>query len=212
MKWWNLFWRSSPEELEEPIRRVRLAPPGWTEGTPTEGMRVWRSADGDVLTLTISSEPFRQADSADEVKIRKWCKGFARSNGGGLIESCAVDGGIKLIFKQLKMPAYVYSGIFITHVREVWFMWTAVATERGVTGVREAVVTATLLRDGKLLPHEYEQRWSQDPYEPAYRGVDRSLLRFMSDDESYDQQFPHHPLSKVRRTLATLAEHVEYDS
>jgi hypothetical protein len=93
-----------------------------------------------------------------------------------------------------------------------WFMWTVMAVERGTTGVREAVVAATLLRDGKLLPHEYEQRWVQDPYEPAYRGADRRLLRFMSDDEGYDQQFPQHPLSKVRRILATLSKHVEYNT
>jgi hypothetical protein len=110
------------------------------------------------------------------------------------------------------MPAYVYSGMLITHVREGWLMWTMIAGERGTTGVREAVVATTLMNEGKLSPEEYELRWGQDPYEPAYRGVDRSVLRFMSDDESYDQQFPQHPLSKVRRMLATLSKHVEYDS
>jgi hypothetical protein len=212
MKWWNHFWRGLAEELEEPIRRVRLALPGWIEGTPAEGMRVWHDIDGGVLSLAISSEPFRHADGADQIKVRRWCRGLARSNGGGLIEACAVNGGIKLIFKQLKMPAYVYSGMLITHVREVWLMWTMIAGERGTTGVREAVVAATLMNEGKLSPEEYELRWGQDPYEPAYRGVDRSVLRFMSDDESYDQQFPQHPLSKVRRMLATLSKHVEYDS
>ncbi len=211
MKWWNHFWRGSAEDFEK-LRRVRLAPPGWSERTPAEGMRIWRDVDGDVLTLGISSEPFPHADGADDIIVRRWCREFARSNNGGMIEACAVNGGIKLILKKLKMPAYVYSGMLITHVREVWFMWTVMAGERGTTGVREAVVAATLLRDGKLLPHEYEQRWGQDPHEPAYRGAARSLLRFMSDDESYDQQFPQHPLSKVRRTLATLSKHVEYDS
>ena len=212
MKWWKHSWRGSAEELEEPIRRVRLALPGWSEGTPAEGMRIWRDIDDDFLSLAISSEPFRHADGADETKIRRWCRGLARSNGGGLIEACAANGGIKLIFKQLKMPAYVYSGMLITHIREVWLMWTMIAGERGTTGVREAVVAATLMNEGKLSPGEYELHWAQDPYEPSYRGVDISVLLFMSDDESYDQQFPQHPLSKVRRMLATLSKHVEYDS
>jgi hypothetical protein len=34
----------------------------------------------------------------------------------------------------------------------------------------------------------------------------------MSDDESYDEQFPQHPLSKIRRTLAALRRNVAYDS
>lgn len=73
-------------------------------------------------------------------------------------------------------------------------------------------MTANLLNEGKLRIEEYELRWAQDPYEPAYRKVDRSVLRFMSDDESYDEQFTQHPLSKVRRILAALPSNVEYNS
>jgi hypothetical protein len=34
----------------------------------------------------------------------------------------------------------------------------------------------------------------------------------MSDDESYDDQFPQHPLSKIRRVLAALPDSVQFDS
>jgi len=87
-----------------------------------------------------------------------------------------------------------------------------VAGEQGTTGVREAVVTADLMNQGKLTIDGYKKYWCQDPYEPAYRGADRSVLRSMSDDERYDEKFPEHPLSKVRRLLATLPSHVEYYS
>jgi len=43
-----------------------------------------------------------------------------------------------------------------------------------------------------------------DPYDADYRGVDGSVLRFVSDDECYDDGFPDHPLSKVRRLLAAI--------
>ena len=76
---------------------------------------------------------------------------------------------------------------------------------------REAVVTANLINEGKLRLEQYELRWAQDPYEPAYYKVDRSVLRFISDDESYDEQFTQHPLSKVRRILAALPSNVEYN-
>jgi hypothetical protein len=146
------------------------------------------------------------------LEVRRWAREFAQSRGGGLIEVCTIDRETRLIFKRLEMPAYYYIGVLVTCVKGVWPVWTTVACELGTTGVREAVVTATLMNEGKLRPEEYELRWGQDPYDPAYRGVDRSVLRFMSDDESYDQQFPQHPLSKVRRMLATLSRHVEYDS
>jgi hypothetical protein len=80
--------------------------PGWIEGTLTEGMRVWRDTDGDVLTLAISSEPFRHSDGAGELKIRKWCRGFARSNGGGLIGAYVVNNGIKFIFSATGRAAF----------------------------------------------------------------------------------------------------------
>jgi len=89
-------------------------------------------------------------------------------------------------------------------------IWTTVAGEHGTTGIREAVITAELMNQGKLTVESYQASWAQDPYDSAYCGVDRSTLRYLSDDESYDPQFPQHPLSKVRQELRTLAS-VEID-
>jgi len=91
-------------------------------------------------------------------------------------------------------------------------VWTVVSGEQGTTGVREAIVTTQLMNDGKLTIEDYQQSWAQDPYEVTYAGVDRSALRFASDDESYDEQSPDHPLSKVRRVLATLPSAVRTES
>jgi hypothetical protein len=212
MRWWSHLWRSSSEGLGESIRQVCLALPGWNEDTPHEGGRNWRDIDGNVLALDFWPEPFRHAESADEIKVRKWCRGVAESRSAGLIEACAIDGGIRFIYKRLQIDAYVYTGMLITRVRKVWLIWTMVAGEKGTTGVREVVVTANLMNEGRLTIDGYKKYWAQDPYEPAYRGVDRSVLRFMSDDERYDEQFPEHPLSKVRRLQATLPSHVEYYS
>ncbi len=73
-------------------------------------------------------------------------------------------------------------------------------------------MTGNLIKAGKLNLDDYERCWSQDPYEPAYQGVDRTVLRFVSDDKSYDDQFPWHPLSKVRRVMADLPDNVRFDS
>ena len=72
------------------------------------------------------------------------------------------------------------------------------------------MITAELLQAGQLTVSDYEHSWAQDPYEPSYRGVDQRVLRFMSDDEAYDDRFPDHPLSKVRRVLAALPEAVHF--
>ncbi len=212
MRWWSRLWRSSAEELTEPMRQVCLTLPGWKEDTPQEGGRIWGDTEGNVLALDICGEPFRHADRADEMKIRKWCREVAEGRSAGLIEACAIDGGIRFIYKRLQIDAYIYTGMFITRVRKVWLIWTMVAGEHGTTGVREAVVTTNLINQGKLTVDGYKKYWAQDPYDPGYHGVDRRVLRSMSDDERYDEQFPEHPLSKVRRLQAMLPSHVEYYS
>ena len=88
-------------------------------------------------------------------------------------------------------------------------VWTIAAAERGTRiGVRESAVSTELLNDCKLSLADYDVSWAQDPYEPAYAAVDRTALRCLADDERYDQRFPDHPLSKVRRMLRLLPEAV----
>jgi hypothetical protein len=197
----------------ESTRRVRLTLPGWNEETSTEDLRIWRDNDGSVLSLGVVADA---PDGSDEVAFRQWCRKLAASRDAGLIEACRVDGGIgpsvRLIYKRLQIPAYIYTGMLITFVQGVQLLWTVVAGELGTTGVREAVVTAGLMNAGKLNIDDYKSHWAHDPYEPAYQGVNRSVLRFMSDDESYDDQFPQHPLSKIRRVLAALPDSVQFDS
>jgi len=215
MGWWRRVWSSAARlSLRNPSRRVRLTLPGWNEDAPDDDLRIWRDPEGDVLSLASgrSSYPL----GSDEMEQRRWCRKLAQSRGGGLIEVQAMPGGMgpsaTLIYKRLQCPAYVYTGMFITSAQGVSLIWTIVACERGVTGVREAVVTATLMEAGTLTRDGYKRWWAQDPYDPAYQGVDRSVLRFMSDDECYDQQFPKHPLSKVRRVLSELPGNMQFDS
>src|SRR5512133_2458326 len=98
--------------------------------------------------------------------------------------------------------------MLITSVQGTSLVWTIVKGERGTTGMRAAAV-ATLFQAGKITVDDFERRWAEDPYEPAYKGVDRSVLRNLADDESYDEKFPWHPLSKVRRLLAALPGNVQ---
>ena len=217
-RWWSRLWRnparSSPRA---PIRAIRLTLPGWTESAPDQDSRTWRDSDGDLLGLDVSPRidyPFE----SDEMAQRRWCRELAESRGGGLIEMRGTASGVgasaRLIYKrmQVKTTGYAYTGMFITAVESDFFVWTIVAGERGTSGLREAIVTASLMQSGKLTLQDYERCWAQDPYEPGYHGVDRIVLRFMSDDETYDQQFPWHPLSKVRHMLAVLPSAVQFES
>jgi hypothetical protein len=189
--------------------------PEWTEEKATPDLRVWRDAQGAVLSLAVPAESIDLPPHSDEAALRRWCRRLAESRRGGLVEVTKVTGplgtGTVLIYKRLEKPAYIYTGMLILPTEAVLLFWTVVAGERGTTGVREAVVTAELMNAGRLTIRDYEHSWAQDPYDTSYHGVDRSVLRFISDDESYDDRFPDHPLSKVRQVLAALAANIQLD-
>ena len=46
-----------------------------------------------------------------------------------------------------------------------------------------------------------------DPYDPRYRGI---ILRSVADNEEYDDEFPDHPLSRLRSTLKTVRDSLQF--
>jgi hypothetical protein len=85
---------------------------------------------------------------------------------------------VMLVYKRLAVPALVFTGMLLIPAGDNIWIWTIVARERGITGVREAEITAQLIRDRKLTIDVYKRSWAQDPYEPTYTGVDRAALRY----------------------------------
>ena len=142
---------------------------------------------------------------SDEDAVRRYCRKHAEGMEAGLVEATTTTSlkgpAIKLIFKKLQKPAFKFTGQLITPLPNAECIWTIVAREQGTTGIREALITSDLMKKGKLTLESYKASWAQDPYDSSYCGVDRSTLRYMSDDEAYDHLFPQHPLSKVRREL-----------
>lgn len=215
MSWWKRLWRGRGEpSYPERLRAVRLAMQGWNEETSSGGMRAWRDPEGSVLSFAIPDGGLGLPALSDVTALQQWARSIAETRAAGLIQvrvaTGALGAGVSLIYKRLEKTASIFTGMLLVPSRS--HVWTVVAGERGTTGVREAVVTDILLKAGKMTIEDYERSWASDPYDPSYRGVDRSVLRFVSDDERYDELFPEHPLSKVRRVLATLPSSVQVES
>lgn len=173
-------------------------------------MRLWRNPHGDAMTLAIVGSLMRFPRLADTPGWQKYARRLAEEREGGLVEVNVRPGDIgtgtvALIYKRLNKPAYVFTGMLIVPKGDASQIWTVVAGECGTTGVREAIITDSFFKSGRTI-EDYESSWAQDPYDPSYRGVDRSLLRFASDDERYDGRFPDHPLTRIRQTLVALRE------
>lgn len=205
--WWKrLLNRVVRTEVPERLQLVTLDMPGWVEGASSKGLRVWRTPDGDVLSLAMLDESAASLSAfSDETALRPWSRSIAEDANAGLIEVRVADSSASLIYKRLAQPAYIFTGILFLKRHAAREVWTAVSGEKGVSGVREAVVAAELFKSGKFSSKaDFEQLWASDPYDADYRGADRSVLRFVSDDECYDERFPDHPLSKVRRLLLAV--------
>lgn len=210
MSWWTRLWsglrKPAPAEGRHESRPLM---DGWKAETSDDGLRTWRDAEGALLSLEMVDEAaLGLSDLSDEVAIQQRCRRLAERSQGGLIEVQvhheSYGRTVTLIYKWLDRPAYIFTGMLVMLNQGASQLWTVVAGERGTTGVREATITSELLNSGQLSIDEYQRTWAQDPYDPEYRAADRSVLRFVSDDARYDDRFPQHPLSKVRRVLAGL--------
>jgi hypothetical protein len=208
----HLVTRSSSRT---PLHQIGFTLPGWREEAPQGDRRYWRDHEGNVLSLAVPEERIGYPYEWNEREQQQWCRDVASSRGAGLIEvqimPSAVGQSASFIYKRREGMAYIYTGIFIIDIHSTSAIWTIVAGEHGTTGQRDAVVTLNSLNTGMLTLDDYNQWWAQDPYEPSFCGVDKSVLRFMSDDKIYDKEFPWHPLSKVRHLLASLPNSVQWD-
>ena len=197
------------------IQSVRMTMPEWHEDASSRTMRSWHHPEGGVLTLALADLSALPA-LTDLQALRDTCRRIAQARGAGLVEVAVVETpygpSALLIYKRLQGLAFIVTGMLLMPMAtQKWFVWTTLHGEQGTTGVREAMITAELLSSGELTLEDYERSWAQDPYDPAYRGVDRKLLRYTSDDQSYDSRFPEHPLSKVRMVLSQLPRHVHVE-
>jgi hypothetical protein len=207
MSWWQRFTRGA-RRARLSIDPAQLPMPGWELVRREPAAAYWRDAMGDVASLTLGSGDPGMPPLSDRTALQRYCRHIAERQGAGLVEVVTAVGAegpsLTYIYKRLRKPAFTVFGVVTTPMTQGSWTWMVIAAERGSTGVREAVITAKLLEAGQLTLESYKASWAQDPYEPAYSGVERSTLRYLSDAEEYDAEFPDHPLTKVRRELRRL--------
>ncbi|WP_133122370.1 hypothetical protein [Bifidobacterium simiarum] len=75
----------------------------------------------------------------------------------------------------------------------------AFANETGITGMRDAQIYELARKRGRV--DEQGRGWTRDPYDDDYR---RGILMNLSEDDQFDDAFPDHPLSVIRRLAGML--------
>jgi hypothetical protein len=182
--------------------------PGWQFVESDARACYWGDASGDAVRLALLPEDPTLPAPENAIALRTYCRRYAQQKKAGLLEVACTHGAegtsCTFVCKRLEIPAFTFFGVILIPNGHSMWQWLVIAGERGTTGIREAVVAAKMLEAGQLTIETYASSWACDPYEPSYAGVDRSTLRYLSDSEEYDEEFPDHPLTKVRRELRRL--------
>ncbi|MCE6993334.1 hypothetical protein LZG04_00705 [Saccharothrix sp. S26] len=165
-----------------------------TTGLHQHDRTTWvNPATGDQVSLSyFDLVPDLPASLDDLPKLRHDLT-VATGEVGCLIEAHPVRlGDVPALFQVVKVPlpnqpsGQVFIGSFTVPKAECSAVLKLQAAERGMTGMREAVLVAQLGFDGWVMPH---------PYAPEVQG---RLPFHKGDDPRYDPQFADHPLSRVR--------------
>jgi hypothetical protein len=216
-----VFRRRGVRDSETPTRAgatdlsaVGFDTTGWRLEDDRSDRRDWRNDFGDVISLT-RTDPANFGSLSDHRSLVGEVRALAESQGGAILSVVSLfDHGwssAQFIFKKKSGTGFLYHGWYLVPGGDDLLVFTVLCGERGVTGAREAIVAAMLAEAGQidLLRHDepesgrtgYIKDWFEDPYDLDYAGP---VLRGVSDSEAYDGVLPDHPLTRLRKTLATL--------
>ncbi|MDQ0797764.1 hypothetical protein [Streptomyces sp. B1I3] len=164
----------------------------------------WVNDDGDVLSVHYFGLPPDLPTGLDDgPALRSTLTHRTAQAGGGLIEASVKRlGELPALRQILKLPlprrttGQAFIGSYTVPRAGCSTVVEVQAPERGMTGRREAVILAEVGPDRYYRPH---------PYAPDVQG---GLPFHAADHARWDEKFPDHPLSRVRRTLDALAQMV----
>lgn len=180
----------------------------------------WLDENGDAAIVDFFNlQPDLPAALEDLQGLRSHASVHTASQGGGLVELdvVALD-GVGAVRQIVKLPnpdeqsGVTYIGSFIVPRADCSVVLRVQCVERPPTGMREALVADQFMAqgsaDGTPIDDIIMADWARHPYTSTAHG---GLPRNQADDETWDERFPDHPLSRARRALRKLAPSVRLD-
>jgi hypothetical protein len=163
-------------------------------------------ADADrtvVQTSYFGVVPDLPVGFADVALLQRAMTLMAAGQGSALVEADVTSIGGQPALRQIlkvKLPnqpsGQAFLGSFIIPKANCSAVLRVQAAEGQPTGVRESMVLAQVGPEAYFLPH------------PHVPDIQLPLPFHAADNPAYDAQFPSHPLSRVRRIMALLAQQV----
>jgi hypothetical protein len=166
-----------------------------------DGKHIWHTPQGDGVGLFFFPiHPDLPANARSEEELCQFFSSMMAGTESKFVELhlIAVDGqpSVQSIVKSPQQPTgMTYVGSIIVPFRDFSFVLKVQCQERGMTGLRESVILARMLRAGDVV-------------------LDGSGLPagFSPDDPQFDAEFPKHPLSRLRTVLRHMEKSLRLNS
>ena len=194
---------------------VRLDTTGWDARQPREDRLAWNLPEGGTIGLFIFTMPPQIPRVESVAEMRRLEREALNAEGTGLVEyyveqlacgaralrsitKAASDPGI-----PLERSGLTYTGWITVPFERLSIVVKAQAREIGPTGVRESMVLNRALQEQRvtIVDAENVEGWVPLPAD-GLGPLDASL----ADLPGFDEEFPGHPLTKVRAALARVEE------
>lgn len=185
---------------------------GWERVEDTSSVLRLVNAD---QTIVIGKNFFEMRPDIPTVKdIELLCRFFrdmlSDSNTGIVEVDIKQKNNLSFTSTIFKIPQHesgmTYTGSLIFPFESCSFVLKVTAAESSPTGMREAIVGNKLLAKGEVnLTEKGIEGWAFDPYDSK---VQSGVLMNKAEAPEYDDEFPDHPLSRVRKLMKQIEDEV----
>lgn len=194
-----------PQPLFLDTNGLQPLPPQAWQGAP-DVLGVWNNPYGHAISVHYYPMVPDLPAAPDDIHLMRPALAARYAPAGCLVEAdqAVVDGvrGVRLVMKEPLPNApsgLVFGGVIVLPRDRCSVVAKIQAAEQGMTGQREAMVMARIGPGSAFPPH---------PYQPGLQG---RLPYAAADATEYDDEFPNHPLSVVRRVLAHMVATARVD-
>lgn len=201
--------------VKSSINSISVPDIGWTNDRDDDKVKHWINPE---QTLALSVNFFGVKPDLPTMKnvdvLRSFYRDRISKSEGGMIETTIVNikgfDAVRAIFKfPQENNGTTYLASLTIPFKNCSYVVKIQAPEIGFTGVRETVIADKLMKAKKLaVTNDGQRDWFADPYDSTYS---EGTLMNGAEKETYDEEFPDHPLTQARNLLKLLESEIEFD-
>jgi hypothetical protein len=182
--------------------------------------KFWLSKEGVCYGLQYhAATPAWEFDLTNADVPRAFFKQQCADNGGAMLsmDTTSLDGMevLRGLFKYRSIEAnsmgMMFVGIIWIPFSNYMYQLNIEALERGTTGFREAAI-ALIHPEMRSRDQEEQEPIQVESAEEMFALMRKTPVRaLLSDEERFDEKFPNHPLSLVRKRMKVVSDSLRMD-